>query len=80
MVLHREVRAAVETAGVREAEDVDAVVGRDDDVALGSMDPVCGKLGWDVDTACVVAAAGPVQYNWEFGVGGGVGWRPDGEG
>lgn len=44
------------------------------------MDPVCGKLGWDVDAACVIAAAGPVQYDWEFGVASGVGGRPDGEG
>ena len=79
MVLQRKIRAAVEAPSVGEAEDVDAVVRRDDDVALRAMDPVRGKLGWDVDAACVVATASPVEQDGQLGVGRDVCGRPDGE-
>jgi len=79
LVLQRKIRAAVEAPSVGEAEDVDAVVRRDDDVALRAMDPVCRKLGWDIDAACVVAAAGPVEQDGQFRIGCGVRGRPDGE-
>lgn len=33
----------------------------------------------DVNAACIVTAASPVEHDWEFRVCGGVGGRPDGE-
>lgn len=44
------------------------------------MNPVCRELSWDVDAAGVIAAAGPVEHDWELGVSGGICGRPDGEG
>jgi hypothetical protein len=43
------------------------------------MDPIRGKLSRDVDAACIIAAAGPVEHDWEFGIGCGVCRRPDRE-
>lgn len=40
----------IEARCVWESEDVDAVVERQDDVVLGSLDPLGGNLSWDIHT------------------------------
>jgi hypothetical protein len=65
LVLHCEVGAAIESSSVGKAEDIDTVVGSDNNVILRSMDPVRRKLCWDIDTSCVVTTTSPIEHYWQ---------------
>ena len=77
LILEGEICVSVQTSSIGISEDVDAVVCRHDDMTLGTMDPIRGKLSGNIDSASHIAAACEVVDNREFGVCSSVRRCPD---